>query len=40
MHAWGEYRRAGGHGTTNLATFLGGAALLFGYSLVRFLWAR
>lgn len=40
MHAWGRYQRANERTTTNLATFLGGASLLFAYSLVRFLWAR
>jgi hypothetical protein len=40
MHAWGHFRRRGGHPTTNLATFHGGAALLFGCALVRLLWAR
>ena len=40
MHAWGEFRGARGHATTNLATFWGGAALLFSYSLARVLWAR
>jgi hypothetical protein len=39
MHAWGAYRRSRGHATTNLATFHGGASLLFGYYLVRVLWA-
>ena len=40
MHVWGRYRRSHGHTTTNLATFQGGAALLFGCALVRVLWAR
>ncbi len=40
MHGWGEFRRARGHDTSNLATFYGGAALLLGYSLVRLLLAR
>jgi hypothetical protein len=39
MHAWGRHRRAGGHDTTNLATFAGGAAFAFGMALVRFVWA-
>lgn len=38
MEAWGRYRRAGGHETTNLATFLGGAAFALAYALVRFTW--
>lgn len=40
MHAWGAYRRTRGHVTTNLATFLGGAAFALGTALVRFLWAN
>jgi hypothetical protein len=40
MQAWGVYRRSRGHVTTNLATFLGGAAFAFGTALVRFLWAQ
>jgi hypothetical protein len=40
MHAWGAYRSSRGHVTTNLATFLGGAAFAFGTALVRFLWAN
>jgi hypothetical protein len=40
MHLWGKYRRSHGHSTTNLATFHCGAALLFSYALVRFLWAN
>lgn len=39
MHAWGRFRRGRGHATSNLATFLGGASLLFGYALVRLLGA-
>jgi hypothetical protein len=39
MHVWGKSRRAGGHVTTNLATFAGGAAFAFGSALVRLLWA-
>jgi hypothetical protein len=39
MQAWGTYRRARGHVTTNLATFAGGAAFAFGTTLVRFVWA-
>jgi hypothetical protein len=38
MFVWGEYRRENGHEPTNLATFWGGAALLFGYALARFLF--
>jgi hypothetical protein len=37
MAIWGEYRRAKGHPTTNLATWFGGAALALGLSLARFL---
>jgi hypothetical protein len=40
MHAFGMYRRAHGHETTNLATFYGGAAFAFGASLVRFIWLK
>ena len=40
MHVWGAYRRTRGHVTTNLATFLGGAAFAPGTALVRFLWAN
>jgi hypothetical protein len=40
MHAWGTYRRARGHVTTNLATFLGGASFALGTALVRFLGAE
>jgi hypothetical protein len=40
MHVWGELRRAGGHQTTNLATFYGGFAFALGVALVRFLWLR
>ena len=40
MHAWGSYRRNRGHVTTNLATFLGGAAFAIGTALVRFIWAN
>lgn len=36
MEAWGRWRRDRGHGTTNLATFYGGAAFAFGVALVRF----
>lgn len=36
MEAWGRYRRGGGHATTNLATFLGGAAFALGYAMARF----
>jgi hypothetical protein len=39
LHAWGVYRRRSGHVTTNLATFVGGAAFAFGTALVRFVWA-
>ena len=39
MQSWGRYRLSRGHVTTNLATFLGGAAFAFGTALVRFLWA-
>jgi hypothetical protein len=40
MHLWGGFRRAHGRATTNLATFLGGASLMFAYALVRLLRAR
>jgi hypothetical protein len=40
MRLWGDWRRARGHATTNLATFLGGAAFALGLALVRFGWAR
>ena len=40
MRGWGAYRRTRGHETTNLATFLGGAAFAFGTALVRFFWAN
>ena len=40
MHAFGKYRSAHGHATTNLATFHGGAAFALGASLMRFLWLR
>ena len=40
MYAWGAYRQTRGHVTTNLATFLGGAAFALGTALVRFLWAN
>lgn len=39
LHAWGWVRRRGGHATTNLATFRGGAAFAAGTALVRFVWA-
>jgi hypothetical protein len=37
MEFWGRHRAARGYRTTNLATWLGGAALALGVSLVRFL---
>jgi len=40
MHVWGAWRRSRGHATTNLATFLGGAAFALGLAVVRFVWAR
>lgn len=40
MEAWGRFRRSGGHATTNLATFLGGAVFALGYAMVRFIWVR
>jgi hypothetical protein len=39
MEAWGRFRRRRAHVTTNLATFLGGAAFALGVALVRFLCA-
>jgi hypothetical protein len=40
MEAWGRMRRSQGHVTTNLATFLGGAAFALGIASVRFLCAK
>ena len=40
MEAWGRYRRNQGHGTTNLATFLGGAAFSLACAIVRLVWAQ
>ncbi len=40
MEAWGRFRRGRGHETTNLATFLGGAAFALGYAVVRLMWVR
>jgi hypothetical protein len=40
MHAYGQWRRMRGRVTTNLATFVGGAAFALGTALVRFLWAK
>ena len=37
MAAWGAFRRGRGHATSQLATWYGGAAFLFGLALVRFL---
>jgi hypothetical protein len=37
--AWGTVPVARGHGTTNRAKFLGGAALSLAYAIVRFIWA-
>ena len=37
MAAWGAFRRGRGHATSQLATWYGGAAFLFGAALVRFL---
>ena len=36
MHAWGVFRREGGHATSSLATFWGGAAFALGAALGRF----
>jgi len=36
MEWWGRRRRAGGHSTTNLATWYGGAAFAFGAALARY----
>ena len=36
MHAWGSFRREGGHDTSSLATFWGGAAFALGAALGRF----
>jgi hypothetical protein len=38
MEAWGRFRRGRGHSTTNLATFLGGAAFALGVALARLWW--
>jgi hypothetical protein len=40
MEIWGRFRRSRGLDTTNLATFVGGAALALGCAIVRFNWAR
>ena len=40
MEWWGRHRRAGGHATTNLATWYGGAALALGIAVVRFFGVR
>ena len=40
MDAWGRFRRSRGHGTTNLATLLGGGAFALGYAVVRFIWVQ
>jgi hypothetical protein len=40
MWWWRQLRESTGHVVTSLATFWGGAALLFGYALVRLMWAR
>jgi hypothetical protein len=40
MATWGRIRRSRGHVTTNLATFLGGAAFALGIAIVRFWFAR
>ncbi len=40
MEAWGRFRRQRGHDTTNLATFVGGAAFALGCAIVRFNWAQ
>jgi hypothetical protein len=40
METWGRYRRAGGHATTNLATWYGGAAFALGIAVVRFFGVR
>jgi peptidoglycan/LPS O-acetylase OafA/YrhL len=40
MEAWGALRRSRGHETTQLATWYGGAAFLFGLALVRFLLVK
>jgi hypothetical protein len=36
MHTWGVFRREGGHSTSSLATFWGGAAFALGAALGRF----
>ena len=40
MEAWGRFRRSRGHDTTNLATFVGGAAFTLGCAIIRFNWAK
>jgi hypothetical protein len=40
MRLYGNYRRENNRLTTKIATFGGGAALAFGFALVRFIWAR
>jgi hypothetical protein len=40
MRLWGNYRREKERPTTKITTFGGGAALAFGFALVRFIWAR
>ncbi len=40
MAAWGAFRRGRGHATSQLATWYGGAAFMFGVALVRFLLVK
>jgi hypothetical protein len=40
MRLYGNYRRENNRLATKIATFGGGAALAFGFALVRFIWAR
>ena len=40
MHGWGRVRRNGGHRTSRLATFWGGAAFAFGAAIARFHFVR
>jgi hypothetical protein len=40
MQLYGNWRRENNRLTTKIATFGGGAALAFGFALVRFIWAR
>jgi hypothetical protein len=40
MQWWGKHRRSCGKATTNLATWHGGAAFAFGFSLIRFLLVK